>query len=411
MERKMLKPIYQLSCLAGALGVAAGCRQEPIATFEPNMVYAKSIEIDTGYSMTQALNETQTALDQFFGTPDNPKLPEFLAEDEELSGLVSLDNLRKAAGEPNDGGQGLYRQHCSTCHGVVGNGRGTTAALLDPYPRDYRMGKFKYKSTIRSAKPLREDLVYAIKHGIDGTAMKPIPELTEADIDALVDYVIYLSWRGELERALLMEGGDVAFEEGESLFNAASEEFPDQLEFAQDLTLEIAESWLEAPERIKDVPESPDSLVPVTMDELQLALHEDGDNPVKESVKKGKEIFLSEQAACAKCHGIEGRGDGQNQDYDDWTKEWTLRIDIDPNDAAEQVPLIARGALPPRKIVPRDFREGLFRGGSEPEHIYRRIAAGIDGTPMPAASIPPEDIWHLVNFVRSLATPPEETPL
>jgi mono/diheme cytochrome c family protein len=147
------------------------------------------------------------------------------------------------------------------------------------------------------------------------------------------------------------------------------------------------------------------------MDELQLALHEDGDNPVKESVKKGKEIFLSEQAACAKCHGIEGRGDGQNQDYDDWTKEWTLRIDIDPNDAAEQVPLIARGALPPRKIVPRDFREGLFRGGSEPEHIYRRIAAGIDGTPMPAASIPPEDIWHLVNFVRSLATPPEETPL
>ena len=54
----------------------------------------------------------------------------------------------------------------------------------------------------------------------------------------------------------------------------------------------------------------------------------------------------------------------------------------------------------------RDFRLGLFRGGSEPERIYRRIAEGIDGTPMPAAAIPTEDIWHLVNFVRSFDNPP-----
>jgi hypothetical protein len=59
--------------------------------------------------------------------------------------------------------------------------------------------------------------------------------------------------------------------------------------------------------------------------------------------------------------------------------------------------------------VPRDFREGLYRGGSSPEQLYRRIAAGIDGTPMPAASIPANDIWHLVNYVRSLAVPAEET--
>ncbi len=113
-------------------------------------------------------------------------------------------------------------------------------------------------------------------------------------------------------------------------------------------------------------------------------------------------------AACAKCHGKEGRGDGPQQDYDDWTKEWTLRIGIDPSDYDAQVPLIARGALPPRKISPRDFRQGEFRGGSAPEQIYRRIAVGIDGTPMPAATIPPEEIWHLVNFVRSLAEPPKE---
>jgi mono/diheme cytochrome c family protein len=207
-----------------------------------------------------------------------------------------------------------------------------------------------------------------------------------------------------------MEGEEVVFEDGESLFNEASPEFEDQLEFAQDTVFEIADSWLEAEERVKAVPEPEGVPVPATIEELRTALAQEGDSPIKQSVARGHEVFLSELAACAKCHGKEGRGDGQTQDYDDWTKEWTVRIDIDPNDTAEQVPLIARGALPPRKILPRDFREGLFRGGSEPEHIYRRIAAGIDGTPMPAATIPEEDIWHLINYVRSVAEPPQEEP-
>ena len=71
------------------------------------------------------------------------------------------------------------------------------------------------------------------------------------------------------------------------------------------------------------------------------------------------------------------------------------------------IPLLARGALLPRKILPRDLREGVYRGGGEPERLYHRIAYGIDGTPMPAIEgvVAPEDIWHLVNFVRSQAEP------
>ena len=46
--------------------------------------------------------------------------------------------------------------------------------------------------------------------------MKKIPELNDEDVQALTDYVIYLSMRGELERALIdgaaldldLEGGD-----------------------------------------------------------------------------------------------------------------------------------------------------------------------------------------------------------
>lgn len=401
-----MKKFLTTSVVVGASCCFMGCRPEQPVTFEPNMVYAKAIEIDSGYPMQQALDETQVALAKFFGTPDAPQLPEVVTQEEELAKLVSLDNLNKAAGAPVTAGVGLYRQHCSTCHGIVGNGRGTTAALLDPYPRDYRMGKFKFKDTTRGAKPTRADLAYSIKHGVAGTSMKAIPELTDGDIEALVDYVIYLSWRGETERALLMAGGETAFEEGEHLYLEGSEGFEDQLEMVQETILEIGESWSMAADRQKNVPDPGDIPVPATIDEVRRALAAPGDSPIKQSVAKGKELFESEAAACVKCHGKEGRGDGPQVDYDDWTKDWTQRIGIDPLDEAAQVPLVARGALPPRRINPRDFRAGLYRGGSEPEHIFRRIAAGIDGTPMPAATLPDEqDIWHLVNYVRALAEP------
>jgi hypothetical protein len=61
-------------------------------------------------------------------------------------------------------------------------------------------------------------------------------------------------------------------------------------------------------------------------------------------------------------------------------------------------------ALAPRTIPPRNLRHGIYRGGRRPLDLYYRIHAGINGAPMPAAkgTVPPEDIWHIVNYVRSL---------
>ncbi|MEZ6137145.1 MAG: c-type cytochrome [Pirellulaceae bacterium] len=411
-----MKKFVGICSIALCIASYAGCKKPAVLEFEPNMVYAKALEIDSGYPMQQALDETQIALTKYFGTPDEPKMPEFLMEDDDYASLVSLEDLAKAAGSPTQVGRGLYQQHCATCHGVVGNGRGETAALITPYPRDYRMGKFKFKSTRRGAKPLRSDLEDSIKYGIAGTSMKVIPELTEDDISALASYVIYLSMRGEFERMMLYEGNDIDFEEAdddgntEHLYDPSSpaEKFAEQEEFAQDLITDIADSWLEAEDLVVDIPEPDDIPVPETVAEVLATAQEPGDSPLKESIAKGKELFASELSACAKCHGKEGYGDGVTQDYDDWTKDWTVGIGIDPNDYDAQVPLIARGALPPRKIIPRDFREGLYRGGSSPEALYLRIAAGIDGTPMPAAALQPEQIWHIVNYIRSLAVPQED---
>jgi mono/diheme cytochrome c family protein len=377
------------------------------------MVFAKSIEIKSGFKMQTALSQTQVALKRLFGTPTDPQLPELL-KSEDYEDLISFERV-KVAGHV-EGRVGLYEKHCATCHGIVGNGRGTTAALLDPYPRDYRAGKFKYKSTPRSIKPLREDLEYVISHGIDGTSMKAIPELKPDDVKVLTDYVVYLSIRGELERNLLRQAEDIDFDAGESLFDTTLEKsgsvekkemFNEQLKNVEDTLTEICESWLEATDRIKDVPEPPEGTpVPATRAEVLAAKESPDESPLKKSIERGGEVFRTEAAACGKCHGKEGYGNGTNVDYDDWTKEWTIRIGIEPTDEESQIPLMARGALPPRRIMARDFRLGLFRGGSEPEKIYRRIAEGIDGTPMPAAAIPPEEIWHLVNFVRSFDSPP-----
>jgi mono/diheme cytochrome c family protein len=391
-----------------------GCSRKKPVEFEPNLVFAFASEMDIGYPMTQALNEAQVALAEFFGTPDSPKLPEFL--DQDIKGVVRMENLMLASGPASSKGRGLYRKHCVSCHGDTGNGRGPNAAISNPYPRDFRMGKFKFKSTVRGSKPLAEDLAAVIRNGIAGTTMVRIPELTEEDISALVDYVIYLSWRGEVERELIRHAEDIEFDsenadELRNLYAPGSHLFEsDQLPVVQETIERIAQKWIDAPGQVKLVPEAVEAPMDASVEELRAAAQGSLESALKSSIERGKQIFLSEAAACAKCHGQTGHGDGQTQDYDDWTKDWTTRINLDPNDDASLLPLMARGALPPRKILPRDFREGIYRGGDLPNQIYHRIAYGIDGTPMPSieGAVPPEDIWHLVNYVRSLAEPQGE---
>jgi hypothetical protein len=56
------------------------------------------------------------------------------------------------------GKHGLYRRHCAHCHGISGDGRGPTAMILNPYPRDYRPGVFKFKSNFNPHQPTDDDL-------------------------------------------------------------------------------------------------------------------------------------------------------------------------------------------------------------------------------------------------------------
>ena len=376
--------------------------------------------------MDQAGQDAFWIVTRMFGTPEEPKLPAIVVEDEDLAEIVSVENLKRASGNIGEPGRGLYRTHCATCHGVTGNGRGELSSTMSPYPRDYRKGVFKFKSTERGEKPTREDLAGLIRNGISGSQMVAIPNLTDQDVESLVDYVIYLSWRGELERALIDDAVyELDLESGDRIINPTQEfstdeeqkeMFEEAWELAEDFATEIGEAWLEAPDAVVEVPEPPsDILVTDSHEQYVQIANSDRAKELAESVARGGKLFKGKIAACSKCHGEKGLGDGQNTDYDDWTKEWTLGIGIKPDNRDELISLMARGALPPINAKPRNFQLGAFHGGSKAEDLFRRITQGIEGSPMPAVTFvdgefEEEDVWHLINYIRSLQKLEETTP-
>jgi len=382
--------------LAAGCLLSAGCGRTPPASYRLNMVEATKQRLTT-----EQERQVATVLLAMFGTPDEPvALPETGLDEAKLrlaSGPVRSDIV----GRKN----GLYREHCAHCHGVTGDGMGPTAAFLKPYPRDYRPGVFKFKSTERADKPTHADLLRILRNGIAGTSMPSFALLSEPQIDALVEYVKYLSIRGETELSLMR----AYFE----LDDDANGILPETREFLVDETLTpIAEKWKSAAAAQIVVPDMP------------------ADIDLAESIAKGKELFYGDKANCVKCHGVTGLGDGQANDYDDWSKaivEINKEIEgglakagktstsgMSAEDAAEhrkQVAWLGRfsqvvdgDALVPRTIPPRNLRLGVYRGGRRPLDLYYRIHAGINGAPMPAAkgTVPPEDIWHIVNYIRSL---------
>lgn len=382
--------------LAAGCLLSAGCGRTPPASYRLNMVEATKQRLTT-----EQERQVATVLLAMFGTPDEPvALPETGLDEAKLrlaSGPVRSDIV----GRKN----GLYREHCAHCHGVTGDGMGPTAAFLKPYPRDYRPGIFKFKSTERADKPTHADLLRILRNGIAGTSMPSFALLSEPQIDALVEYVKYLSIRGETELSLIR----AYFE----LDDDAEGILPETREFLVDETLTpIAEKWKSAAAAQIVVPDMP------------------ADIDLAESIAKGKELFYGDKANCVKCHGVTGLGDGQANDYDDWSKAIveinkeikgglakageTSTSGMSAEDAAEhrkQVAWLGRfshvvdgDALVPRTIPPRNLRLGVYRGGRRPLDLYYRIHAGINGAPMPAAkgTVPPEDIWHIVNYIRSL---------
>lgn len=93
-----------------------------------------------------------------------------------------------------------------------------------------------------------------------------------------------------------------------------------------------------------------------------------------EVVARGKELYVKQ--GCHSCHGKEGKGDGVQAMFDD-------------------------DKTPTR---PRDFTVGVFKGGHDEASLYRRIAIGMPGTPMPSSpNLTADQIIEMIQFIRSLS--------
>ncbi len=397
-----MKATVTVVLISPLLLLLAGC-DSAVQQFPPNRVHALVVSASRQVPTEAAAEDTTALVDAWFGTPDAPRWPVEHLTDRAAQQLVDRDQLVRAAGAVYSDREnrhfGLYNEHCVTCHGVAGGGDGPASLLQDPYPRDFRGGVFKWKSTERAAKPTREDLLAILHRGAPGSAMPSFAGVDSSDLHALVDYVIYLSVRGEFERRLLADAVDeLGYEETRpeddgsllSALDAREEAF--SLEVARERLAEVTATWVEAPQRVIEVPTE----TPADPD----------------SVARGRDLFHGQIANCAGCHGLDGRGGMPMFDFDDWTKEYTTRLSITPSDREAVRPFRQAGALRPRPIDPRQLNHGVFRGGGDSETLYRRMVAGIAGTPMPGrevaqspslTALTSDQVWDLVHFVQALA--------
>ena len=124
---------YTLSVIVGL-----GLSHLPLTPYDSRLVLAG--ELDTDYGPTQP--------DEIPSKPMPEATADFIAA-----------------------GKKIYVFRCAPCHGFDGKGDGPAAMTLDPRPRDFTRGLFKFKSTPSGEVVADEDLFRTISRGIPGSAM------------------------------------------------------------------------------------------------------------------------------------------------------------------------------------------------------------------------------------------------
>lgn len=86
-------------------------------------------------------------------------------------------------------GKRAYEIRCSGCHGVAGDGKGPAAVMLNPKPRDFTSGIFKFRSSPIGTLPSDSDLMLTLSKGVPGTSMPSFMDVPEQERHSIVQYI------------------------------------------------------------------------------------------------------------------------------------------------------------------------------------------------------------------------------
>jgi mono/diheme cytochrome c family protein len=92
-------------------------------------------------------------------------------------------------------GRTVYERDCIGCHGPKGDGQGPAAKFLQPQPRDFTKGLFKFAGVPAGELPHDEDLLRTLRNGLHGTSMPTWALMPEEEALAVVQYVKTFSAR------------------------------------------------------------------------------------------------------------------------------------------------------------------------------------------------------------------------
>lgn len=328
----------------------------------------KEFMLDPRQLVKDERDKLDVRLTDIFGTPAHPLVGSTeigLITDEQRAALkVDMRTLER--------GSALYRVHCLHCHGVTGDGRGPTARWINPHPRDYRQGIFKFQSvdqTEAPRPPRRDDLHRVIKYGLEGTAMPSFALLGDSEIDLLVSYVIHLSIRGKVEY--------------EAFRNYRLDEETLQLlpnptrpldTFLKVMTNNVVNEWIDSQSSEREIKVS------------RYPYNDSNKEELKASVLRGQTLFqgIGEEGKAANCVNC----------HIDYGRQAKFRSD-------------AWGTL----ARPNNLTLGIYRGGRRTVDIYYRIHSGINGSGMASfgkvlkKTKDTDSLWDLVNFVKVLPYP------